>query len=320
MAQTAKTKQVEATSFKVGYTNIVMGQSYEVVPKYDADAPNGFQQFGTTKLMTKEIAETHQILFDESMGIWDTGFDEISLSNIDIPDEEKTALVNIYNSVIKKKYEETFGKDLSSKDTPDSFWRTYKFNIHNGKTFDTKNLKDLLDLFMALKHFKVCEKGEKSYLSRTAMYNITNKEQVMTIAQSRVKDKAEAMFTYMTLDKGDKETMYTVLEWLQFTNVRSSDPQTLMGTVLAFLEKDVTNVENFLAAYKQTQSESGLEEMEAFSMVMKLYNRKVISYKRKEYYMNDEVIGNSPKDIAKRALSNGALMTSIVDAHEKISA
>jgi len=316
MALTKKTAEV--TSFKVANTEIILGQTYEVVPKFDADAPDGFQKFGTTKLLMEGIGESHGIPFDDSLEIWDTGFDLISLCNTEIPEAEKTSLVNIFKKQIKEKYEEQFKKDLSSADTENSFWKKYRFEVYNGKTFDTNNVKDLLDLYMALKHYKICEKGEKSYLARTAAYNVTNKEKVMSVADQRNENKAEAIFTYMNLNKGDKETLLTVLEWLQFTSVRTSDEKTLTRTMMAYLEKDPQHVDNFLEAYKKSQSEAGKEEMELFAMVMKLISKRKIAYKRKEYYLNDESIGNSPKDIAKRALSNPELMKNIAEAYETI--
>lgn len=319
-------KKNDKVTFRVSNTDITLGYTYEVVPKYDADAPDGFRQWNTTKLLMRGVGETHGVTFDYSLNMWDTGFEMDSLCNSDIPEYEREVLVKAYNTHIKLPFEKKFRKDLSPVDTEDdkgfstSFWSTFGVEIYKGRTFDTSNVKELLELFVILKHFKVCEKGEKSYLAREAKYNIINKEKLTSLKDTRNAEKLEAIAKFHVMLNSDKETLFTVLEWLNFGSVRNSEDITLQNIVMDYFENPDyghQNISNFLETYKMTESESRKEEMEMFSLLNKMNNRRLFKYERKEYTLNGDPIGNSLKDIAARCLKDPELRKDVIAAADK---
>ena len=55
----------DAVKFKIENTEIIIGDTYEIVGKLDRDAPDGFQKFNTTKVLMEGIKEIHSVPFDE---------------------------------------------------------------------------------------------------------------------------------------------------------------------------------------------------------------------------------------------------------------
>ena len=80
-------------TIKIANTDITIGDVIEVTPKRDADAPLGFQTFGTTKLLMGGIKEVRGIYYDDEAEVYDTGFDVDSLCNSNVPKEQREALV-----------------------------------------------------------------------------------------------------------------------------------------------------------------------------------------------------------------------------------
>ena len=122
------TKTKEAQKIKVANTEIVIGDKYEVVPKKDYEAPDGFQEFGTTKILHSGVKEVRGVSFDEQINLYDTGFDEDSESNNRLERGSKEVVIDTYNKIIKAPYEKKFRIDASSHN--DSFWESYMYEIY----------------------------------------------------------------------------------------------------------------------------------------------------------------------------------------------
>lgn len=313
----------DVQKFFVSNTEVVIGDSFEVIPKYDADANSGFKQFGTSKLLMAGVKELHGIPYDTENALWDTGFEEYSTCNRAIPKTELKETVRVYHDLVKQPFETKHRKDVSS--TNDKFWDDYMYELYKGKIFDTKNPKDLFDLYNALKQGTVCEPGEKDpFLQRKAQYNIRNKRQVNSFQEEKRDAKMEAMFTFASMletvsEENDK--LYTILEWLMIPGIRGADKDTLKRTVLRQFEDEKKGhefVKRFLEAYKMTDSEQGQKEMELFSIVTKLNNKRKLEYKRSQYYLDGELLGNTLKAAAKAATINSKLMEIIMDAYNTI--
>lgn len=322
--KTPTKRTVKDTSrFFVSNTEIVIGDSFEVIPKYDADANSGFKQFGTSKLLMNGIKEIHSIHYDSDNALWDTGFEEYSTCNKGIPKTEVKAMVSVYNDLVKKPFELKHRKDASSSN--DAFWDEYMYEIYKGKIFDTNNPKDLFDLFHALKQGTVCEPNEKDpFLQRKAKYCIRNKRQVNSFQEEKRDAKMEAMFTFATMLEAvseENDTLYTILEWLMIPGIRGADKTTLKRTVLRQFEDEKKGhefVKRFLEAFEKTQTVDGQQEMELFSIFNKLNNKRKLEYKRSQYYLDGQLLGNNLKAAARAAFINQDMKKLVMDAYETI--
>jgi len=310
---------------RVANTEIVIGSTYEVIPKKDLDAPTPIKGgMPTVKNQLPGTGEVRSIVWDDVMRRWNTGFEVRSACNSTINPNEKESLVEIYNKYIKEPYEEYYGIDASA--TNDEFWVDYLYEINTNKLFDTSNPKDLFDLFHALKQGRICEVGERdATLQRSAKYCIRNLEKQVSFQEERIKTKAKAMRTFMNmldaLDPKKDDTLYTILEWMNLSNIRGAEAEVLERQVLKMFDNEKTghdSAERFIDAYDMIKSEKGKEEMELFSIINKLNIKRKLEFKRQQYYLEDVLLGNTPKAAAKAALTNPEIKELIISAWEKI--
>jgi len=304
-------------TIKVMNTEFRIGDVLEVTPKLDLDAPSGFQQFNTSKLLMKGIAEVHSPVFDENLGMWDTGFETLHESNRQIPTSEKEVRVRSFVNNIQRPYEKRFRKDLSA--TNDDFWGTYTFEVHTGKSFDTNNEKELLELFFAIKDGVVCEVKETDYYLKKAKYNITNKKEVQSLEDKKQDTKFEAMGTLKALldsfKPNKEESIYTILEWINVSNVRGADKDTIKKAVLKFLDNSTKGYDNsrrFLDAYRMLQDPAKKEIMENFEVLNKLLQKRKIEYRKRQYFIDGLLLGNNLKEAAEK-LNNEKELKDAVD-------
>lgn len=308
---------------RVANTDVIIGTTYEVIGKKDMDAPLGFQEFNTTKYLIEGIEENRGVTFDEDTKRWDTGFEITSRCNSNMSKDVKDALVNLYNTKIKEPYENYYQVKVDA--TNHDFWQPYMYKLFTGRKFDTSRPDQLFDLFHALKQGRICEVGEKDpILQRAANYCVRNREKLVSLQEERASDKAEATFTFMTLlkalDPQKDDSLYSILEWMQITNVRDSDEETLKRTVLKQFDNEklgYDNAKRFLEAYEMTKNPSTKDEMDLFSMLSKLQNKRKLEFKRQQYYLEDTLLGNHLKGAANLAVKNPEIKELIVTAFEK---
>jgi hypothetical protein len=324
----AKHIENKRVTVRVANTDIHIGESYEVIGKRDLDAPSGFIENNTTKLLMSGIKELRSVPYDEVLERFDTGFEEQSSCNYKIPNYEKGALVEQYVKFIKEPYEKSYNKDVSAVNS--DFWmgnvdgaKPYICEIFTGKQFDTKNPKDLFDLFHALKQGFICEEGEKDADLQKAKYCIKNKNKVISLQEERENDKFEAISTFKVLldsaDEDENDSLYTILEWMQISNIRGADKETLKRTFVKLISNEKTGYDSakrFLEAYNLSHSEKGREKMEIFAMLSKLQLRRKIEFKRNQYFLEDELLGNHLKGASEMALLKPELRESIIRAYE----
>lgn len=325
----AKHIEDKRVTVKVANTEVHIGETYEVIGKKDLDAPSGFIENNTTKLLMAGIKELRSVPYDEMLERFDTGFEVQSACNFKIPSYEKAALVEQYVKLIKKPYEESYNKDTNAINS--DFWmgnmdgaKPYICEIYTGKTFDTANPKDLFDLFHALKQGFLCEEGEKDSDLQKAKYCVKNKNRVLSLQEDRENDKFEANATFSilldTVDADEDDTLYTILEWMQISNIRGADKATLKRTFIKLISNEKTgyaSAKRFLEAYNLSHSEAGKEKMEIFSMLSKLQLRRKIEFKRNQYFLEDELLGNHLKGAAETALQKPELREKITRAYEQ---
>lgn len=314
----------KSVTLKIANTEFEIGDTLEITPKLDLDAPDGFQKHGTSKLLMAGIAEPFSISFDEDLQMWDTGFEEFHPINDSLPLGEKKVIVKSYVDNIKKPYEAKFRKDLDSIEESE-FWPTYIVDLYKGRKFHTENIKDLLDLYLILKNGMACEEKETNYFLKKANYNITNVKQVRTVEQKRQDTIFDAMGTFKVMldsfDPKKDDTVYTVLEWINISNIRGADKDTVKNVVLKQFGNEKTGYDTcrrFLDAYAKTQNKNDKEVMDNFSVLNKLSQKGKIKYSKQQYFLDGELLGNNLKEAADRMRSDNEIKDLVEQAYKKI--
>lgn len=300
-------------TFKVQNFEIKLGESYEITGKLDLDAPEGFRAHNTTKYLIGGIGDVRSVPFDDIRNLWDTGFDEDDESNQSVHPDERAARVKAFVDHIKKTYEKKYNVKLDNIDRPDSPWLNFKIDLYKGRTFDTSNEKDRLELFLALQHYYLHDKDDKSYKKSNASFNLINKIKVTDIKKDRYNNKLKALKVFNTLLDSGLEDLYIILEWLGYSSVRNTPKENLLFSVMESFEAEEGHIaiSNFLDTYKMTQDNTKKEELEIFSLLNELRYKGKVKYERREFLLDGEVIGNSLKDASKRALANPDLIDKI---------
>lgn len=314
---------------QIANTEIIIGKTYEVVGKRDADAPSGFVENNTTKFLIEGIAEVRGVYFDEDIQKIDTGFDYDSPCNSKIPKAELKGLVDSYIKYIKVPYEKAYNKNTDSSN--DEFWlgsktdidkKTYNYELRTNKEFNTAKPKDLFDLFHALKQGRLCEQGEKDSVLQRANYCIKDKDRLLSLQEERTDDKFEASYLFRTLldnSSNEVDNLYTILEWIGLVSVRGAEKEALKKTVQKMFDNANTGYESakkFLEAYEISVSDRGREKMEIFSMLSKLRIKNKLEFKRHQFYLEDTLLGNHLKGAAEKAVLDQKTKELIINNYE----
>lgn len=301
---TAKSKvEKDTIEIKIANTKIRIGQSYEVIPKKDPDAPDGMQAKGTTKFLHEGNRENRAIDFDESRRAWNTGFYEQSRCLQNMLKEDEAELVK-YIKYIKEPYEKLY--NVSCSETNNEFWDSYRYPLYTGQTFNTSDPKQLFDLFHALTKARICNPNEKDPELRKASYCIKNTEVEKTLEEERLEDKANAISKFMVLLETDKEKLYAVLEWIQMSDVRSVEDKVLRPTILRSFDNPATGYDfsrRFLEGLDMYDTEEGKQKMEYFIMCQKLLLKNKIERKNNSLFLNGKLLGNTVHEVAQKALN-----------------
>lgn len=296
----AKIRQKSDNSINVGHFKIVIGRSYVIENKPD-DFQKEFRDRGLTKIPFKGNGEIRQAPFDEVIMTYDTGFeltDSVNKGRNISPEDVAQAV-----ALIKKPFEDFYKKDLDS--TNDKFWSEDKnsmVELYPNKVFNTKNIKDLLHLYLALKHYWVAVKGDKDSRAVGVPYRIVDQEsQIDEVTKMAAKPfDAIVKFNDMINNGKEEEKLYAVLDWTGIIkNSRNVDKEQvkqqfqLQSQKLDFCSK-------FLDAIEEYEEKLDVrEEMKNYSSLLHLYNQRVIQSEKGKYYIDGKLIGNSLKEGAK---------------------
>lgn len=296
------TKKDNTIILNIANSSIKIGETYEVSPKRDKSAPDGMQEKETTKFLNEGNKEVRSIYFDESRRAWDTGFysESFCLKGTMATDQD----VKLYNLHIRVPYEKAFGVDCS--ETNNEFWDKYRYELKTYASFNTEDPKSRFDLFHALVQGKLCEVGEKDSILQRANYTIRNIEAVKSTEDLRLEDKYSATTDFLTLLKGDREKLNSILEWIQMSDVSSMDEGVLRSTFLRSFDNPKTGYDfarRFLEGLKMYDSDNGKKQMEFFRIAQKLVIKNKIDKKHGALYLDGTLLGNTVKEVSLKALS-----------------
>lgn len=313
----AKITSKKDNTINVGHFKIVVGRSYVVENKPD-DFQKEYRDKGLTKFPFKGNGEIHQVPFDETVMTYNTGFDisdSVNKSKFITKEDVANAV-----KLIKIPFETFYKKNLDP--TNDSFWLEDKLSmveLYPNKVFDTNNIRDLLHLYLALKHYWVVVKGDNDSKTLGVGYRLVDQEtQIDEATKAAAKPfDAIAKFIELTANEKGKEKLFTVLDWTgliknsRHVNIEQVKQQFQINSQrLDFCTK-------FLDAIEQYESKPDVrQEMENYSSLLLLQNDRKIQYERGKYYIDGILIGNSLKEGAKILMepdsTKGKLLTEAV--------
>jgi hypothetical protein len=280
---------------------------YQVSPKFDGNAPDGFRKERTTKALAPWGVNIEGIPFNDTKKVWDTGLYESSPVFTTKKKEEVNSILRFVNKHIVDPLEKQFygeGK-LDHKDTKDSFWMDYGIELYNGRIFNTADPKQLMDLYLSVLHGKVCPKGEaeSSPYFPNAQFSIENKESARTVQQENDMLMVEAMGLFHTMLNSDTKKLGLVLNYVGVKLPENAESGLITSSFTAFLnhkEDSRLNKEQFVKAAKLSNTQEGYDELFYFKKLQKLFLKKIVTKDRENILFEDTVLGTSFKEAAQK--------------------
>ena len=290
---------------------------YEIKEKLDTSAPDGFKDFNTTKVLSDLVVDTFPgAIFDEEIGIWDTGLYPTSkaLSRA-IPDADarKLALKSITMNIVTPIETEKGDNVLDHTQANNIFWDSYRIDVHRGKLFDTSKADDLLRLYLLLVHKRVTPKEMEShpeFKQPISMYCIVDKDSSMSREAEKEMRKAKASALFYTLLTTNRDGLLQVLEYLGINATKSSDDSvlyTVFGNFISSKEDKFQNDKLFIDAVEKYQTDDGAEELYIHSKLKELYVKGKVKYKNGEVWMDDVYVENGWKNAAAKVKTDQEL-------------
>lgn len=281
---------------------------YQIQPKMDASAPDGFKDAGTTKVISPDIGNTVHAPFNGAMRVWDTGFYKSSPILRGMKDEEKEKFVELVNKHIVKPVEELKGEGALSHQENNPFLDDFGIELKAYRVINTAEPLQRLALYFAVLGKDLAPKEHQSNpIYSKAQYVIVNREEAVNVRQEREMQKNEAIGLFYVLQRNDKEKMYDLLDYLGISNSKTTDKATLNSSFNRWLEDKTSGYQNsdiFIKAYNKFESEEGAEELYMYKTLKKLHDKNLIKLQRGEVFLDGKPIGAGYKLAAEYLMNN----------------
>lgn len=290
----------------------------QIVPKPDYDAPQGYIDNGTTKVLHPFVSDYVSCIFDQTLNAWDTGFYEASACYRGKPQAEVKEIVKALQKEIVKPIEAIRGQGVLDPKADNPFWNEFRVDLHDGRLFDTSKVGDLLDVYIALLHNKLAPEDKASlHAYKNASFCIKDKDAVITTKEKRDFEYTEAMSAAFVLFDTDKNKLFLIMENLGIdvhNSMEKKDVITVMNQYFGEKTKGSQYVRMFLDTYKKSNTDQGLLELDSYSKVKKGFANGLVTSANNEYYFNGQELGTSLKDAAYTISHNKGLLAQFREA------
>lgn len=300
-------------SIKIGSSD--KPYTYQVIPMFDASAPDGFQKMRTTKIIDPNVYNRVRLgTFDADKGMYDVGITKNSkiLTKL-YPDDSlrQSALKNI-TKYITNPLLEIYTKEQLLDFKNFDFWDTLTENIELDNSYNTSDPIQLFKLYCLISKGDLCPAGleSESYYIGSAQYAVENKDAVVDVGQKRKLEISQATTKFITLLSTDKAGLTAILEWMGITGVVDSGDELLNDIFTTWLAKDDNqNPKAFLEIFNQYyESESGKKELVMFKDLKHLQREKKVIKGMQGFTLNDHFLGKDLKDATKNVLKDDKLL------------
>lgn len=303
-------KEISTELFTINGFTVRENSSYVIQDKRDMDAPTGYIQYkgGVSKLPSKGVSESFQVRFaptDASgkQGVWDTGFDEFSPCYADLPNDEARAISRGLVKSVLEPYRKAVGNpNAFEKIAGDhSFFDSLNFKIYTGKTYNTNNVKDRLELYFGLRTGQLTPKGQEGNTKfNDSSYVILDIENKTRANNEKAIEKFKAVGSFTGMLNTDKVRLMAVLRYMNINTTPNIDDLTLIGMFNDKLEQSGNDVAySFNKLVEETNEQAGLDKVIIYSKLRDTNTRGKLEKSTSGVYFYDGVeIGADLKNAA----------------------
>ena len=292
---------------------------YEIDSKSDSNAPDGFQEYGTTKILAADIADVEPAaVWNGAINAWDTGLTKNSalLKSVFTDETIRNERVKELEEYVVKPYEEMIGEgSLRATSDNNEFWDNYIIKVGKGKTFNTAKVEELYQLIILLLKKKITPKqNEKHPDWKNSAYTIVNKAEIVSREEEAAMRKVRCYTLFAELEK--KGGTADVMDWLGVRIQDSSSDTLKMSALTRFIENkedDYKNARDFVLAVEDYLDANKSEVFEIHKNLKELYRLgKGVTFRRGEVYLDEEYVGNNFKAAAKKVAEDRTLKERLI--------
>lgn len=224
---------------------------YKITGKVDYSAPSGYVELGVSKLPTAGVGSLISVRFKQTgtkpeEGLFDTGFYLESPCYSEVDETTAKQTVAALQKHIVKPYERIYGEGVLSHSNKE-FWEEFHVKLEMDKVFSTDSLKDLLGLYIALRSYELTPKsliGDPRFSNSD--YVIEDKEKVKTIKEERTTGIMDAIATFGSLLKTDKENLVHLTRYIGIRGLTATtDDGTMKSAFFDWLNQHNENPKKF---------------------------------------------------------------------------
>ena len=313
----------EEKVLKIKDFNIRLGTIFQVTPKYDGNAPDGFRKERTTKHLAEYGKNREAVPFDEYKKVWDTGLYKTSPCFQGMDPNEVDKLVDMLQKEVVGPLEERLGENALSYrlSKENKFWDEYGIDLYRGRIFNTNEPDHLLALYEAILHGKLCPIGqESSPFYKSAQFCVEDKEEAVSVRQKEDNLDIKAAGLFHSLSN-DPKKLQLALNYIGLRGLDSKNfkPEVAVSAFKIFMDhKDdgYANKEMFIEAASMANTKFGYKELYYYQLLQELYKKRKVTKEFENYKLGDIELGNSLKEAASKISKDPTLETKI-DALKK---
>jgi hypothetical protein len=287
---------------------------YIIEPKLDPSAPDGLVKLGTSKIPSEGIGNTVGCKFIDNgqgngTGLYDTGFYPESACYKTTNDNEKKTTLESLNKYLVEPFEKLQNVHGVLEPSNFTFWDNLSISLYEGRVFNTANVMDLFELYVAVRSGDLTPSGKEGAPQFSGSdYVIKNNKQSMSTLQQRTLSRFEAISGFSTLLGTKEPDLINLLRFLGVikTSLKPQKPE-LTTSFNIWLDKDVQNPDSFNRAYTKLNTEEGKEEIILTVQVKKLVERGTIKKQGQYLVYNNVELGMDSKSTVKALLENADL-------------
>jgi hypothetical protein len=290
---------------------------YTVIPKPDPNAPDGFKEHGTTKLIHPDVTNTVAAPFDVDMGVWDTGFYELSPCLRGMDKKEQKAHVKLVTEHIVDPVERIKGEGTLHHSAKNTFYDDFPIALYNKVSFNTADPMQLLMLYLVILGKDLAPKELSGHPQfKKAAYQVVNREKEISNKQQIAIDKGRAIGEFYSLLKSDADKLGILLTYLGVSTTTMQDEDTFITVFQNYLNDKQDGYRNskiFLDSLDKFSSKEGEEELYIYDSLNKLYDKGELKTFKQEFFLREHNLGNSIKHAAMFVATKPELKKLVVE-------
>lgn len=313
MAKSTKKSKVVPDIIKVNDFEIEVGAIYKVINRPDKSAPEAFQEKGSTKLPSVEVANYRGVNFvsDElGNGVYDTGLYEDSPCYALLDRDEVKLRVNALKKYVVEPYERFMGKEGLLNHNNLEFWDNFSYKLGVDRAFKTSQASDLLDLVQAVLSYQLVPKNEKGNPRYgAAQYMVEDVTKYKGHKEEINNNFMEAVLSFGKLLENNRVTAIRALEYIGFNTISEDiENSSLNSMVYSWLMNDDGNAVKLLRIYEKALTSDGSDEIALFHILNKKVRTGQVSNISGEYYYGEIPLGVDLKEAASRLMKDKELL------------